>query len=247
METVRDSISAYNGKARDFAECRLPYAPAAFIAIVRHAHLDAQSIVADIGAGTGHVAEPLLPFVGRLYAVEPNEGMRCEAGRRLKRWDAFHSIVGTAERTGLLAGEVDVITVGQALHWFDAPAARREFRRILKSDGWLATVWNRLDESWDPDLDAFFAPDPRRFRFPMAIEQEWEAYIRGRRSAATAPRRDNPRYTEFEREQRAAFDATAVDGIVTVRYATELAVGRVRPRTPCNERNAMPSDPIEDS
>jgi SAM-dependent methyltransferase len=65
-------------------------------------------------------------------------------------------VEGKAEATALAGDSVDFITAGQALHWFDLEAARTEFRRILKPEGWVAIVWNdRRDES--PLMQAYRA------------------------------------------------------------------------------------------
>ncbi|RPH61536.1 MAG: class I SAM-dependent methyltransferase, partial [Chloroflexi bacterium] len=48
----------------------------------------------------------------------------------------------SAENTGLPAHSIDLITVGQAIHWFDPQPARAEFLRILKPGGWLALFRN---------------------------------------------------------------------------------------------------------
>ena len=56
-------------------------------------------------------------------------------------------IDGTAETIPLDDGSVDVVTVAQAFHWFDAPAALTEIARVLRPDGRLAILWNERDES----------------------------------------------------------------------------------------------------
>jgi ubiquinone/menaquinone biosynthesis C-methylase UbiE len=48
--------------------------------------------------------------------------------------------VARAEDSGLVAGSVDLITVAQALHWFDLDAFYREVNRVLKQSGVIA-VW----------------------------------------------------------------------------------------------------------
>jgi SAM-dependent methyltransferase len=60
--------------------------------------------------------------------------------------------VGTAENSGLESHSVDLITVAQALHWFDLERFYSEVRRILKPQGviaaWaykLATVTEEID------------------------------------------------------------------------------------------------------
>ena len=68
--------------------------------------------------------------------------------------------VAPAEASGLPAGSMDLVTVAQALHWFDLPAFFEEARRTLVADGVLA-VWcyglQRVgDERIDPLLEEFY-------------------------------------------------------------------------------------------
>ncbi len=43
---------------------------------------------------------------------------------------------------------MDAVVAGQAFHWFEPVAARAEFQRILRRDGWVALIWNeRLTEA----------------------------------------------------------------------------------------------------
>jgi len=48
--------------------------------------------------------------------------------------------VATAEQSGLDTASCDLVTVAQALHWFDLPRFYDEVRRVLRPDGLLA-VW----------------------------------------------------------------------------------------------------------
>ncbi|WP_263140059.1 class I SAM-dependent methyltransferase [Pseudomonas sp. RIT-PI-AD] len=104
--------------------------------------------VADIGAGTGLLS---LPFVERglqVRAVEPNVAMRQAAEASLGQHGNFVSLPGTAEATGIEPASIDLLIVGQAFHWFDREAARREFARILKPGAPVALIWNdRLSDS----------------------------------------------------------------------------------------------------
>jgi SAM-dependent methyltransferase len=104
--------------------------------------LDQSHIVADIGSGTGFLSEMLLKNGNMVYGVEPNREMR-EAGEKLLRaYPNFQSVDGTAEATTLDDASIDIVTAGQAFHWFDPVAAKNEFRRILAPDGFVAIVWN---------------------------------------------------------------------------------------------------------
>ncbi|MBZ0202527.1 MAG: class I SAM-dependent methyltransferase [Ignavibacteria bacterium] len=100
------------------------------------------SIIADIGSGTGISTELFLRNGNTVYGVEPNKEMREAAERLLAGYGNFASITGTAEDSTLSSNSIDVITAGQAFHWFDAEKTKIEFRRILKTDGNIVLMWN---------------------------------------------------------------------------------------------------------
>jgi len=99
--------------------------------------------VADIGAGTGIFTLSLLTRGYDVLAVEPNEDMRIKARELLK----IEILPGTAEKTGIASHSVDLITVAQAFHWFNADSFKKECQRILKPHGKVALIWNHRDET----------------------------------------------------------------------------------------------------
>jgi ubiquinone/menaquinone biosynthesis C-methylase UbiE len=100
--------------------------------------------VCDLAAGTGKLTRRLLKLGATVVAVEPVEAMREQARSRLP--DAT-VVDGTAESIPLPDASVDVVTVAQAFHWFDAPAALTEIARVLRPGGGLALLWNERDET----------------------------------------------------------------------------------------------------
>ncbi|WP_127588458.1 class I SAM-dependent methyltransferase [Paenibacillus koleovorans] len=109
-----------------------------------------ESVIADVGAGTGIFSALLLERGSAVVAVEPNVAMREAAVERLggERYSGrYRAVEGAAETTGLPAASVDFIVCAQAFHWFERTATQAEFRRILKPGGRVALVWNsRLTE-----------------------------------------------------------------------------------------------------
>src|SRR5713101_2018251 len=75
--------------------------------------------VADIGSGTGLLSRLFLQNGNKVFCVEPNDEMRSFAKEGLSSYTNFVSIKGRAENTTLDNASVDLVTVGQALHWFD--------------------------------------------------------------------------------------------------------------------------------
>jgi SAM-dependent methyltransferase len=120
-----------------------PHYPKALLEFFRSdLALTPDHIIADIGSGTGFLAQMFLRNGNTVYGVEPNQEMR-EAGEKLLgEYPQFISVDGTAEATTLAEHAIDVIVAAQAFHWFDPQQAREEFLRILKPGGIVALIWN---------------------------------------------------------------------------------------------------------
>ena len=104
--------------------------------------LNKQSVVADIGSGTGISCEPFLKNGNTVFGVEPNDEMRHAAEEVLSAYKNFISVKATAEHTALPDHSVDFIVCAQAFHWFDKEKCKAEFARILKPNGRLVLMWN---------------------------------------------------------------------------------------------------------
>jgi ubiquinone/menaquinone biosynthesis C-methylase UbiE len=98
----------------------------------------------DLGAGTGIFSRQILPYVGRLTAVDPSPSMRASLHASGVDVDVLD---GTDVAIPLLDHCVDVAFVAQAFHWFDAPRALDELHRVLIPGGGLGLIWNERDES----------------------------------------------------------------------------------------------------
>ena len=137
----------FDGMGKIYAQFRPSY-PQEFIDYLYSGiGIGQNSIVADIGAGTGILTRQLLEKGSRVIAVEPNDDMRTVAQADLGGFDGFSCVGGSAENTALADRSVDFITVAQAFHWFDRQLFKAECKRILKPGGKVVLVWNRRDEA----------------------------------------------------------------------------------------------------
>jgi SAM-dependent methyltransferase len=153
-------VSQYNptgrftGLAKSYAQFRPSYPASAIDFVVNHCRLDSNSLLVDVGSGTG-IASRLFATRGmEVIGVEPNAEMREAAASAAVGAKNLRLTYqgGTAEATGLPGGIADIVLAAQAFHWFEVDATLREFHRILKSDGWAVLMWNERDER-----DAFTA------------------------------------------------------------------------------------------
>lgn len=148
MSTIMDSTTRFSDRVANYIRYR-PHYPEAIIPYLEgQAGLAPETVIADVGSGTGILSELFLRNGYPVLGVEPNEAMRAAAEELLVGYERYTSVDGTAEATTLADNSVDLIVAGQAFHWFDPPKAREEFVRILRktgnqgSEGYVILAWN---------------------------------------------------------------------------------------------------------
>jgi SAM-dependent methyltransferase len=131
----------FTGRAADYAQYRERYESGVVLPLLRNwCGLTPEWRVADVGAGTGMVGDLFRVNGNPVIAIEPNAEMRAACTALHADDDFFTAVEGSAETTGLPDASVEMIAVGRALHWFDVGAALKEFRRILKPQGWVTIL-----------------------------------------------------------------------------------------------------------
>jgi SAM-dependent methyltransferase len=135
---------AADGAAVVYDRSRPGYAPAGLdFALLPLAGLAAPRVL-DLAAGTGQVTRLLLARGLDVVAVDPAPGMRKVLEHNAR---AARVLAGSAEEIPLPDGAVDLVTVGQAFHWFDLERALPELARVLRPGGVLALLYNSRDDS----------------------------------------------------------------------------------------------------
>ena len=103
----------------------------------------------DCGTGSGQAALALADHFAHVVASDPSVTQLAHATRH----PAVSYAAMSAERSALADGSANLVTVAQALHWFDLPTFYAEVRRVLVAGGVLA-VWSYgLFTLHDPMLD----------------------------------------------------------------------------------------------
>ena len=252
---MQDPTRRFSDRVENYVRYRPDYPRPVLDTLEAECGLNASSVVADIGSGTGILSEQLLSRGAEVFAVEPNREMRSAAEERLRGRARFHSIEGTAERTTLAAGGFDLATAAQAFHWFEPAAARAEFRRILKPEGFAVLIWNdrctdttpflvayedllrdfstdylqvdhrRIDAA---ALDAFFGPSGFSGR-SFEHKQEFDyPGLEGRLlSSSYAPGPGHPRHQPMLAELQRIYQAHQREGRVIFEYRTRVYFGRM--------------------
>ena len=128
----------------DVYERARPRYPAEAVAwVAEQLELKKGRTVLDLGAGTGKLTRSLVETGATVIAVEPGAAMLEQLERAVV---GVKVLRGAAEAIPLPDASVDAITVGQAFHWFRHEEAVPELRRVLRSQGGVALLWNSRDQ-----------------------------------------------------------------------------------------------------
>jgi len=136
--TDADPTRTFSDRATLYERGRPGYPEAAIDFLLEGLGDPASVRVADVGAGTAHLARLFVARGCRVVAVEPNAEMRA-AAPPLEGLDWCRA---TAEKTGPPNASCELVTVAQAFHWVDPERALPEFQRVLVPGGRLAVLWN---------------------------------------------------------------------------------------------------------
>ena len=141
-----DEVAArgFGAGAAAYEAARPGYPDDAVALLAAEARIGPGTDVVDLAAGTGKLTRCLVDLGASVVAVEPVPGMRALLQAALPDVPVLD---GTAEDPPLEAASADVVTVAQAFHWFDAPAALDAVARLLRPGGCFALLWNERDEA----------------------------------------------------------------------------------------------------
>ncbi|MEA2290606.1 MAG: hypothetical protein QOD55_2603 [Solirubrobacteraceae bacterium] len=164
----RAAARGFARSAGAYERARPEYPADAVAWLARRLGLGPGRVVVDLAAGTGKLTRPLLGTGARVVAIEPVAEMRRAIGPGAEVLD------GTAEAMPVPDASADAVTVGQAFHWFDGPAALAEVHRVLRPGGALAVVWNSrpLEDPVHAAIERIMAP--HRAATPAHHTGAWE-------------------------------------------------------------------------
>jgi SAM-dependent methyltransferase len=254
-EPSRDPLVRFSDRVEDYVKYRPHYSHDVVHALQAACGLAPKHLIADVGCGTGLLAEIFLDNGNRVIGIEPNREMRLAGEKYLSGCSGFSAIEGSAEHSTLANESVDFVIAGQAFHWFRPPEARLEFARILKPGGWTVLVWHDRDIDSKPFLRAyeaflrkhaadyeqvthkylasydalqrFFAPDPVQL-IKQRNEQRLDFDgLRGRLLSSSYIPKSGERHDAMMQALPTLFEEHAVEDHVVLEYETKIYYGHL--------------------
>ncbi len=256
MPNQRDPTQRFSGRVGNYVKYRPGYPPELYTLLQHEAGLNPAARIADLGSGTGLLSQLFLQHGHTVFAVEPNAEMRSAAEQQLAQKAGFFSVDGRAEASTLDTQSVDLVTAGQAFHWFDPLPTKLEVKRILRPGGQVGLIWNQRDTEGsafqqdyedvlgqfgtdfaavdhrrstpDEKIAEFFSPKAMR-KYSLANHQILDANgLRGRLlSSSYAPLPGEPAYLQMMKALEQLFEKYQKGGRVVFPYQTIIYIGAV--------------------
>ncbi len=251
---MSNPLTRFSNRVDNYAKYRPSYPAATLQLLASCCGLTPNSVIADVGSGTGISAELFLKNGNAVFAIEPNDAMRASAEARLKAYPNFKSVNAVAEETRLPDQSVDIVIAAQAFHWFDRRKAKQEFARILKPHGWVVLIWNerRLDstrflrgyedlllrhgvdyqqvrhENVESEIADFFAPNAFGLKILENVQHLDFPALKGRLlSSSYTPDVSHPSFAVMLNELEELFNATQANKTVAIEYETKIFFGQL--------------------
>ena len=249
------STERFSTRVEAYREFRPRYPREVVELLRRECGLTPEWVIADVAAGTGLLTEIFLENGNRVIAVEPNGPMRAACEELRAKYPRLKCVDGTAEATGMADGSADLVTVGQAMHWFDLGATREEFSRVLRPGGWCVVVYNHrkmggdaFHEGYerilvefgrdyhmvqgshltDDKLAAFFAPSEMKCATLPNYQALTLEGLQGRvLSSSYMPQEGDAKYPAMMDAVEELFARQARDGVVRMEYETAVCWGLI--------------------
>jgi SAM-dependent methyltransferase len=136
--------------AADYAAGRPTYPASLFENLARH--VNNRELAWDCATGNGQAVDGLVPYFKHIVATDISQPLLDQASP----YPNVTYKLAPAENSGLDDHSVDLVTVAQALHWFDLEKFWQEVDRVLKPGGVLAFWgynWPVIDTSINSALD----------------------------------------------------------------------------------------------
>ena len=133
--------------ASSYAAFRPIYPASLYDKILKYYAGRPRQVCVDLGCGHGVVASYLAGFFDRVVGVDPSAGMieqAKEAAAAMGLRNVEYRSASAEELPFLEDGSVDLVTAGQAAHWFDQAKLWPELKRVMRKQGTLA-FWGYKD------------------------------------------------------------------------------------------------------
>lgn len=137
----------FSDDSKQYQRARPDYSPAIVETILKY--VNRRELAWDCGAGSGQFTQRLAPHFQQILATDLSVAQLAEAPHLAN----VHYEAAQAAECPLPSQSVDLVTVAQAIHWFDFDSFYTEVKRVLKANGVIAVIGYGLIQAEQTELN----------------------------------------------------------------------------------------------
>ncbi|XP_030525778.1 putative methyltransferase DDB_G0268948 [Rhodamnia argentea] len=157
-------------QAKQYAATRPSYPPQLFRFIA--SKTPSRDLAWDVGTGSGQAAQSLAEIYSNVVATDTSP-KQLELAPKLPnvRYELTSPAMSMAELDQKISGQssLDLVTIAQALHWFDLPNFYRQVKHVLKKPHGVIAAWCYTIPEVNGPVDSVF----RRF-YSVDSDPYWD-------------------------------------------------------------------------
>jgi ubiquinone/menaquinone biosynthesis C-methylase UbiE len=134
---------SFDKVANEYNRYRTGYDPRMIADIKCISGLGRESVVCEIGPGTGQASVDFAPDVSRLVSIEPGSSLVDILQQNLSNYNNVQILNSTFEDAPLESNSFHLVFGAQSFHWVDSKVRYKKSFEILVPGGWLCAFWKR--------------------------------------------------------------------------------------------------------
>ncbi len=150
---MKRALDKFSKQAETYKKYRPKYPEKLYREIIQFVRT--KDVCWDCGTGNGQVATELSKHFKKVYATDVSKEQLANAQKK----GNISYRVERAENTNFDDNQFDLITVAQAMHWFDQDVFNQEVKRVSKTEG-VISIWGygllRITTPINELIDSFY-------------------------------------------------------------------------------------------
>lgn len=221
-DTHANKAESYNIGRPNYPEVFYKY-------LYKEAGITTNTIIADIGAGTGKVTKGFLERGNKVFAIEPDKDMIKILKNNLNRFPDCIPIENTAENIEIPSNSIDLIFCGNSYHWFDKNRVIPVFKRILNNTNQSNIVITLLGPYHAANAPSPFKHDTFTSKiFEYTVYNGFKEYLHGSLSASDAPNPEDHNFEKYCESLKHSFEKHNINGKIEIKFKLCCMIGNVK-------------------
>ena len=169
--------TSFDNHLQEYNRWRPTYSPEVFSTICDYSNIKKNSVLVEVGCGTGQATVFFLDYGCNVIGVESGTNFTNFLRNKFVNYKNFYVYNMDFENYSMQSGVVDLIYAATSFHWVNEDIGYKKAFDLLKSGGSIALFWNtpfvnRNDDMLHQDIQKIYRKYTRNYKAPIEIDEE---------------------------------------------------------------------------